>query len=1200
MFWNVAAFELRYQLKNPVLWVSFAIFFLLTFASVTVDTVQIGSRGNANVNSPHAIGETMGTLAIFAQFVVVAFVANVIVRDDETRFGPILRATRISKFDYLYGRFLGAFAASLVAISSIPLAMIIGSFMPWLDPERLGPFVPMHYAYGFFVIAAPTLFLCAAMFFALATVTRSMLATYVGLIGFMVLYLVLAGVFSRPEFERPVALLEPFGLGAIYEQTKYWTASDRNTRLPPLGELFLLNRAIWGGVALLSLAAAYWLFRFEERTPKRRKSKPGEDDAARALAAPPKARREFGLAAQWRQALERARFEFAYVLRSPAFVVLMALGLINAMGALWFVDEIYGVPVYPVTLLMVKQLTGSFSIIPIIIAIYYGGELVWRDRERRVHEIVDATPAENWTFALPKVLAITAVLAFAILVSAATGMLVQALKGYFNFEPQLYLVWYVLPSLFFAFQIATLSILAQTLAPHKFIGWAIMGLYLVSTITLNNLGFDHPLYQYGSTPDMPLSDMNGAGHFAIGVAWFTLYWTLFAFLFVLAAYLLWRRGAETRLRPRLGAMGRALGGGAGLAAAALLAGVIGAGGYIFYNTNVLNAYEGHLATEQWTADLERALLRYENTPRPKVVAATLDVELHPRALSATTRGDYLIENRTGAPLSEIHVYWPRRLERLAVAVDGGTLAEDFTTHAPSFPYQIYRLSTPMQPGEQRHIRFTTRFEQRGFRANNLNTRVVFNGTFVDNSEITPALGFNRNGLLQDRNKRRKYGLPAELRMPRLEDESARAFNYLTHDADWTSADITVTTDADQTPIAPGYVVYDRTANGRRSARFRTDAPIMPYFSIQSARYQTRRDAWRNVNLAVYYDAHHAYNVDRMIRAMQASFDVFTERFSPFQFHQMRILEFPGYANFAQSFANTVPYSESIGFIARFDDASAAQETDKIDIVTYVTAHELGHQWWAHQVIGADRQGSTMLSETFAQYSAMLVMEHLYGPDQVRRFLRYELDRYLRARGGEAVEELPLMRVEDQPYIHYNKGSLVMYFLKNEVGEEVVNRALRRLIAQYAFHAAPYPSSVDFVRYLREEAGPRYDALITDLFERITLYDARVVSAETSRRSDGRWNVHMVVEAHKRYADGQGRETEAPLDEEFEIGVFTAEPGQGAFAHSDVVSFVRRPIHSGSQTLDLVVDRQPRFAGIDPYNKRIDRDADDNVMEVTAR
>ena len=87
-------------------------------------------------------------------------------------------------------------------------------------------------------------------------------------------------------------------------------------------------------------------------------------------------------------------------------------------------------------------------------------------------------------------------------------------------------------------------------------------------------------------------------------------------------------------------------------------------------------------------------------------------------------------------------------------------------------------------------------------------------------------------------------------------------------------------------------------------------------------------------------------------------------------------------------------------------------------MTYVTANEYGHQYWAHQLISAYMQGGTMLVETMAQYSALMVMKQIYGEEQIRRFLKYELDAYLSARGGEVIEELPLYRVENQGDIHY--------------------------------------------------------------------------------------------------------------------------------------------------------------------------------------
>lgn len=1201
MFANVAQFEFRYQLKSPVLWTTFIVFFLLTFLSVTIPQVQIGSVGNAHINGPFAITQTIGIMSIFAQFAVVAFVAGVVIRDTETGFGPIIHATRVSKFDYLFGRFIGAFLACVIVLCSVPLAMIIGSFMPWLDAERLGPFVPWHYAYAFVIAGLPTLFLCASLFFALATATRSMMASYVGLVGFLVLYFVLSAIFNRPQYEEATALLEPYGLGALFQETRYWTASDRNTLLLPISETYLENRAIWMGVSLAALVGAYFLFSFSVRGSKKQRDKKEKASAAAApVHAPVAVRQNFSGGAGWSQVWARARFEAGYVLTSPAFFVLMAIGLFNAGGALWFADEVgANINIYPVTMVMAQTLTGAFTIIPLIIATYYAGELVWRDREKRMHEIVDATPAPDWTFVAPKVLAITIVLAAAISISVFAGVLIQLAKGYTAINISDYIFWYALPSLIFCFCLAALAVFFQAISPHKFIGWGLMLVYLIATITLGQLGFDHNIYLYAGSPDMPLSEMNDNGHYWIGVAWFQAYWTVFAFILIVLAYSLWRRGADTRLMPRLAALPRKLSGTAGALAAVLLVAFASLGGWIYYNTNVLNDYRSNLASERWLADMERTLLRYENTPQPKITDVTLRVDLYPREQRAVATGSYAIENRTGAPLNEVHLFWPEDLELERVEIDGARLADDFATHSPAFPYQIWRFDTPMQAGERREVRFTTRLERRGFRTNGVLTPININGTFVNDRALAPVFGFDRSVLLQDRNVRARNNLPRELRMARLEDDSALQFQYLRHDADWVNADITVSTDAGQTPIAPGYVVSDETRDGRRIARFRTDAPIMHFFSIQSADYEIARDRWNDVDLSIYYDRRHAYNVERMFQAMKVSFDVFTRDFSPFQFRQMRILEFPAYATFAQAFANTVPYSEGLGFIARFDDERALRETDRIDYVTYVTAHEVAHQWWAHQIIGADMQGSTMLSETFASYSALLVMEEIYGPDQVRRFLRFELDNYLRSRGGEAVEELPLMRVENQGYIHYRKGGVVMYFLRNEIGEERVNRAMQRMLQEFAFRGAPYPRSSDFVRILREEAGdnPAHQALITDLFERITLYDARVVSTTTTPRSDGRWDVAINVEVRKLYADGEGLETEAPLNEEFEFGVFSAEPGEGAFSSQDVIAFERRPLRSGAQTITLTVDREPQFAGIDPYNKRIDRNSDDNVMAV---
>jgi ABC-2 type transport system permease protein len=226
-----------------------------------------------------------------------------------------------------------------------------------------------------------------------------------------------------------------------------------------------------------------------------------------------------------------------------------------------------------------------------------------------------------------------------------------------------------------------------------------------------------------------------------------------------------------------------------------------------------------------------------------------------------------------------------------------------------------------------------------------------------------------------------------------------------------------------------------------------------------------------------------------------------------------------------------------------------------------------------------------------------VMEQLYGKEQMRRFLKYELDRYLSSRGGEVVEEMPLARVENQPYIHYQKGSLVMYWLKEVVGEAVVNRTLSKLLKAHAFKPAPYPNTLDFLRLLREQAGPQHDALITDLFEKITILDVKAGQPRSVKRPDGQFDVSFEVQAKKFYAGAKGKETEAPLNETFDIGVFDAEPGAAGFSAKSVIRFEQQMVKSGTQTVRLVVPRQPKWVGVDPYNKRIDRNTSDNLARL---
>ncbi len=1193
MFWKVALFEFRYQLRQPAFWVIFGIFFLMAFGAMSSENITIGGGGAENYNSPYRVMQTLLVMSIFGIFIVTAFVSNIVLRDFDTNSAEIIFSTRIRKHEYLLGRFVGAFAVAYLAYSSVAWGSMLGSVMPWLDVERIGPFRPQDYFYSLTVLAFPSLLFTAGLFLALSAITRNLMLTYAGVVSYLVLYIVSANLLSDPELLTIAALLDPFGFSSFEEATRYWTVSERNTLLLPVEGLFLYNKIIWFMAGLAMLGLTHRLFRFDvsgKTVGKRWWRRFGRKTRDRTVPAPtrkPTPVPVFGAGTRWTQFRTRMLFEARSVIKSIPFIVILVLAVANTLGAMINQGAIYGADLLPVTRAMINSINGSFTFMILMIVVYYSAELVWRERQVRNHEIIDATPTPNWAFVTSKLLAMFIIVLAMFLVSIITAITVQAATGYSNFEIGLYVQRLLFYQSLNLFLVSVLAVFVQVLSNNKYFGMLLMVLYIISLFVLDSIGLEHDLYQYAGRPAAPLSDMNASGHFIWAGWWFNLYWGFFALILAVMTYLMWNRGTIVRARQRLAQIRVASSPVSFGILLAALAGFIASGSWIFYNTNVLNTYLTEDTRELHQIEYESRYRQYEFKPRPRIVDVRTEVDIFPFERRYDMRGSYVLENRTDKPLTEVQVVF----NPLAVVHELTLQDASVAWHDEDHNYTAFALGKAMAPGDQLELTFSTSIENPGFRNRSNDSSVVYNGTFFNNTEATPAIGFTQSLMLTNRQERREHGLDPVDRMPKLEDKRALRNSYLRPDSDWITFETVVSTVPGQLVIAPGYLEKEWQENNRRYFHYKMDAPIQNFFSYLSADYTVQKDTWNDVDIAVYYHDPHSYNVGRMISAVKDSLDYFSQAFSPYQYRQLRILEFPAYASFAQSFPNTIPYSESIGFVADIDE-------DDVDYVFYVTAHEVAHQWWAHQVMGANTQGGTVVVETLAQYSALMVMEQKYGPQMMRRFLKYELDNYLRNRGSERIAEMPLMRVENQGYIHYRKGSLVMYALKDYMGEDAVNRALRKLIENHAYQYTPYTTSVDLIRYLREEAATEEQQnLITDLFERIVLFDLKVDEAAVSETTDGQFEVEIKITARKFEADGEGRETELPLDLSIDLGAFSKNPDEAKPGEESEIYLKKHRIDQPETTIRLTLNERPTHVGIDPYNKLVDRNSDDNVKAI---
>ncbi|MBI2214530.1 MAG: ABC transporter permease [Acidobacteria bacterium] len=443
MFFEITRFELRFQLRQPIVWISMAIFCILTFFAVTTDNVTIGgSIGAVNRNAPYVIVQILSIMSIIGVFVTTAFVANVVNRDFELNTHSLFFSTPILRRDYLGGRFLGALLVAFLIFVPVAGSIWLGSLMPWLEQERIGPFMAAPYLYSLLFMVLPNLFFMSAIFFSLAALTRSMMYTYVGVVAFFVLYGVSQSMMADLDNQTIAALADPFGLAAFELTTKYWTVFERNALVPAIGGPILVNRIVWTIIGALVVVSTIRSFKFtatlEGRKSRKRRANAGSNemvthvgtDGLQHLAAP----RSFDAAAQFRQYLRQASIELSSTLTSAPFIVLVLIGILNIIGNSLALNQLFDTPIWPVTSAMIQVISGSFFLYVFIILVFFGGELVWKERQLKLNEVYDALPVPNWVIWASKITALAAAIVTLQLVAALTSIGFQIANGYSNVE----------------------------------------------------------------------------------------------------------------------------------------------------------------------------------------------------------------------------------------------------------------------------------------------------------------------------------------------------------------------------------------------------------------------------------------------------------------------------------------------------------------------------------------------------------------------------------------------------------------------------------------------------------------------------------------------------------------------------------------------------------------------------------------------
>ncbi len=1214
MILTIAGFEIRKRLRMVSTYVYFLLFFSLSFlvfiaaGGAFPGVVSISASGEKTwVNSPMFLANVISAVSFFGVITMAAIMGNATYQDFQTRIFSLFFTAPISKADYLIGRFLGSFLVLMFIFSSLSLGAFAASCSPFVEPTLFGPNRAAAYLHPYVIVVLPNLFFISTIFFMLAATVRKILPVYLASVLLLTGYLIASAMVGDPSNKYLAGILDPFGSMALSEATDYWSVSERNTQLVPLVGALLWNRVLWISVSLGVFVLTLFSFRFEyggEPKWRIRQVKAAIREESPPLIAVPKTPvRRFRVLPNL---LGGAWLNFKETVFNVYFSVILLAGVSFLILAAQQLGMLFGTETYPVTGMILQIIGGSFNMFVLIIITFYSGELVWRERDANVHQIYDAMPIPTWVPLASKILALIMVQVLLLSVLLLTSLAIQACMGYFHFELGLYLFSLFVPKLFNYALLSVLAIFIHVVVNNKYLGHFVMVLYYLMTAFLGRFGLEHHLYNYATTTGYPYSDMNGYGHFLTAVFWFDLYWGTLAAILCLVGYLFWVRGTDAGWRARLAIARERLSVAQLIPLALLLAAFAGIGSFIYYNTTVLNRFSTRAKDQALQAAYEKKYGELKKVAQPRVTDVRLRYDIDPYARQMRSVGELVLKNKTSGPIDTVYLNTIPELKVHQLAL--GTMEKPSETDEP-FHFHTYKLPQALRPGEELVLKFDIEYQAKGFRNGADDTQVVYNGTFV-NSGSLPSIGYQTGRELSEDKARKENGLAPKERMAEPTDMEARKNNYISSEADWVTLDAVVSTSPDQIAIVPGYLQKEWTENGRRFFHYKTEGKILCFFSVLSGRYEVLKDTWRgkvafgksdataaaktgdplsgvdrDVSIEIYYHKGHEYNVQAMADGIKDSLDYFTKNFSPYQHRQARIIEFPRYATFAQAFPNTIPFSEGIGFIARVNP----KDPKDLDYPYYVTAHEIAHQWWAHQVIGGAVKGATLLSETFAQYSALMVMKKKFGDPYMKRFLRFELDRYLIGRGLESKKEQPLAFNENQPYIHYNKGSLVMYALQDYLGEETVNKSLANFIRRVGYQDPPYTCSLEYLEELRKVTPADKQYLIQDLFETITLYDLRAIEASAVKSGTGEYEVTLKVKTRKLRSGELGEETEVTLSEPIEIGIYGKD--------DKVIYLEKKLIKGGESEHKFTVKELPLKAGIDPVNKLIDRKPDDNVIAV---
>lgn len=1185
MFNKLLQFEIYYQLKQR----AFPIFSVL-FLGLGYFT---GSQGHAptgvNFNAVYQVYFHTGLFTLGSVFITMFFAITAIIRDKQHNMESLIYSSSITKHHYFWSRFLGTFIFSVVAFSPFVIGYAFGNYFSGLDAERLGAFNLLNYLQPWLYLVLPNIFICTSLIFSVSTLTKNSIATYASAVFIYMLYFVSSiflnspllaqSVPASPEMMSIAAIVDSFGIAAFFEQTQYWTAYQKNTQLLSFSGLFLWNRIFWVAFSIGVLLLTYRSFSFRKITKKVKKEKAIKNENKQLISYKP-INGTYGVKTQITSLLALIRLELKNVFKSLPFLVIVGMWLLIVFSELYATvveGGEYGVSVYPFTNQLIELITSPLTLFGLLLLIFYGSEIVWREHSVNFNLIMGATPVKNWVLFTAKFISLSLLPMLLIASGVLMCIAFQISLGFTDINFSMYAsVFY-----YYGLQLviyAMLAIFINSVAKSKYIGMGAFSLLVIVSMKANLLGLEHPLTSIGFIPRVTFNGMNAYANNTKLFNHLGLYWLSVGALLILLAFKIWNRGMVKGFSYKVEQLKQGCNLSEKVLFLTFFSVAIGTASLVFYNTNIVGDYQTENDYLNFSENYERMYKQYQVLEKPYPTSQKTEVAIFPEERKYTIKANYILKNTSNEAVSKLLI--TERIPVKRIHIKNTRLTTKDTIHGA----YVFEFNEKLQPNDSVAYTFTIEKELKGYEEDK---SIVYDGSYITYRNFEPIIGYASGYEIADRIERKKRGLSE-----RIEEDNSDAHIALEDvKIEKVQFETIVSTSKDQIAISSGDLIKTWSKNNRNYYHYKSQGKILPMVAYFSGKYQVKKAKYDNIFIEQYYHPNHNFNIDEIERSTQETLAYCQENFGSYNFNHVRIAEIPSHWSFG-GYAHP-------GVISMVEDRlylSDVREENTFNLVAKRTIHEVAHQWWGHTLTGKPVAGGSLFVEGLAKYTEAVVMEKMYGKRALYELAEAARRRYFFGRAFGGAQEPPIYKVQDEGYISYGKAYTVFMALRDLIGEQQVNKILKTITDKHRLDNIPKAHTIELLEEIYKLTHKKYHQLVNDWFKKVITYDIAVEKSSYKKLHNGTYEVTATIKAKRFETLSDGDIKKIGINEPIKIGIFTTHPSL-VKDNGTVLHYKSKQINKELTEVTFIVKEKPSYIAIDPYGTRNDENLVDNIFRL---